>query len=74
MSEVRRYLVLDGYEPKVPENSWVEPEQVYEGVRASTILPADIPSVRLVNPSDLAITALVPTRFLAELAPDERDG
>ena len=70
MTEVRRFLVLDGYEPRLPEHSWIEPGQVYEGMLASNVLPADIPWVRLVNPSDPAVTALVATTFLAELVPE----
>ena len=72
MTEVRRYRVLDGFVPGLPEYDWIQPGQTYEGERASEILPADIPWVRLVHPTEPGIP-LVPTTYLAELASDERN-
>ncbi len=71
MTEVRRYLVLDGFVPRLPEYDWIQPGQTYEGVRASDVLPAGIPWVRLVHPAEPGITVLVLTTFLAVLAPEE---
>ncbi len=71
MTERRRYLVLDGFVPRLPEYGWIEPGQTYEGVRASEILPAGILFVRLVHPTDRTVTVLVPTTYLAELVPGQ---
>ena len=68
MTEVRRFLVLDGFVPRTPEDAWIEPAKVYEGERASNVL-VSAPMVRLFHPTEPGRTALVSTYFLAELVP-----
>ena len=43
-------------------------------MRPTDILPAGIPFVRLVHPTDPSITVLVPATYLAELVPKGREG
>ena len=74
MTEVRRYLVLDGFTPRLPEHGWIQLAHVYEGVLASDLFPSGLPWVRLVHPTDRAVTAIVPTTYLAELVSDGREG
>ncbi len=71
MTERRRYLVLDGFVPRLPEHDWMQVAHVYERERASTIL-VSAPMLRLVHPTDPSRTALVSTYFLAELALEDR--
>jgi hypothetical protein len=69
MTEVRRYLVLDGFVPRLPEDEWIQPGQMYGSVRASESLPVGILFVRLVHPTEPGVTVLVPTTCLAEPVP-----
>jgi hypothetical protein len=68
VTEVRRFLVLDGFVPRNPEDAWVEPAKVYEGERASNVL-VSASIVRLFHPSKPGCTALVSAYFLTDLSP-----
>jgi hypothetical protein len=73
MTERRRYLVLDGFVPRLPEYEWIQVAHVYEGERASDILPS-APMVRLIHPTEPDRTAIVSTYFLAELTAEDHAG
>ena len=51
MTERRRYLVLDGFVPRLPEHDWIQVAHVYEGMRASDIL-VSAPMIRLIHPTE----------------------
>ena len=67
VTEPRRYLVLDGFIPRLAEHDWIQVAHTYEDERASNIL-VSAPMVRLMLPTEPGRTALISTHFLAELA------
>jgi hypothetical protein len=71
MAERRRYLVLDGFVPRLPEHDWFQVAHVYRGERASNLL-VSAPMVRLLHATEADRTALVSTYHLTELAQEPR--
>jgi hypothetical protein len=70
-ADSRRYLVLDGFVPRLPEYDWIQVAHVHQGERASNLL-VSAPMVRLIHPTEPDRTALVSKYFLAELAHEPR--
>ena len=72
VTERRRYLVLDGFVPRLPERDWVQPGHCYQGEEASpTLLHGATPWVRLIHPTEPDTTALVLKHLVAELLPED---
>ena len=65
MAERRRYLVLDAFAPRVPDQEWIQPGHYCDGLPASEILPTMTPWVRLIHPTQSDTTALVLKHLLA---------
>ena len=73
MTERRFNLVLDGFVPRDPAHSWIEPGQTYEGRPASDVLPTGVrPWIRLIHPDWPDVTALVLKSLVVELAAEDR--
>ncbi len=73
MTERHRYLVLDGFVPRLPEHNWIKPAGQYDGTAASDVLPMGVtPWVRLIDPDWPDVTALVLKSCVVALAPEHR--